>query len=540
MSEPNPKLTVFVGEEHVSVRAILNAVRRSAGPFLLVLPPSGLKHIEDQPLKVMLLECRAFNKDRHLVVASKDGRLLENAVREGWEVLKTVKQLKPMLKGHPSEAEALRAFSPVIWRQNIRSKLQAVGILSLPKMRIWGLLGISLCVFVFTFFKLLPSSEILIWPNQETGNFTTNVYLTTSGAVLPVSRDRVRILPLDLLTVHVDRTLTYDQISKNFTGTNAKMTVTVYNEGDESFSLRKGTRLLNQAGMKFRLRDDLILPPKFKMDARAEADPIDQYGEVVGARGNVPAGVKWDFPGLTESERKIVYARNVKPATGGTTSYVSVLTEEDIEGTPQHPGARQRLEQELLMVAKQQVEEEITNRNQLSGKHLIQLQRDELTITTFKDFALSEAFIGQNISSIPIQGGIDYTVVLYDDMALLTMLKEEILKRVPPGKTVMDDSLSKENMDVHVIAPWDDDLTWVKITADLTYNERYILNPITPNGATFGKYIRDNVAGKSIAEAYRIIKNLPEVSKAEIHVWPPWTRVLPEIGSSIAITEQQN
>jgi hypothetical protein len=292
--------------------------------------------------------------------------------------------------------------------------------------------------------------------------------------------------------------------------------------------------------MKFRLLEDLILPTKSKVTVRTEADPIDQYGEVLGARGNVPAGLKWDFPGLTESERKVVFGRNEKPATGGTTSYVNVLTTEDIEGTPQHPGARQRLEQELLMVAKQQVEEEITNRNQLSGKHFIQLQRDELTITIFKDFALSEAFVGQNISTIPIQGGIDYTVVLYDDMALLAMLQEEILKRVPPEKTVMEDSLSKENMDVHVIAPWDDDLTWVKITADLTYNERYILNPITPNGAKFGKYIRDNVAGKSLPEAYRIIKNLPEVSKAEIRVWPPWTPVLPEIGSSIAITEQQN
>ncbi len=540
MSELRNPITVFVGDEHLSVRTLLSVIRKTVGPFLCVLPPSGLKHIEDEPLRSLLFECRAFHRDRTLIMASKDLRLLEHAKREGWETVKTVKLLRPLLKGDLSEAEALRVFSPVIWRENIRTRLQSAGILALPKVRIWGMLALSIGIFVFTFFKLLPSSEIEIWPNQETQNFTTNVYLSTSGALLPVSSDHVRILPLRLLTVNVSRTLTYDQISKHFTGTNAKMGVTVFNDADEQYSLRKGTRLINQAGMKFRLQEDLILEPHSTIDTHVLADPIDQYGEVLGERGNVPANVKWDFPGLSETERKLVYARNERPATGGSTSYVNVLSKEDIEGSKQHPGARQRLEQELLMMAKQQIEEEITSANHLDGTHFIQLQRDALTKLTFQNFSLSEDFIGQNVATIPIQGSIEYTVVLYDENELRSMLAQEVMKRVPSEKSVQESSLVKENMNVHVIAPWADDLSWVKLTADLTYNQRFIINPITPSGAKFGKYIRDNVAGKSIPEAYRIIKNLPEVSKAKINVWPPWTLSLPEIGHSIVITEKRD
>lgn len=538
MSQLDQKLTVFVGEEHTSANSILNAVRRTAGSFLCVLPPTGLKHIEAEPLKSLLLECRAFNRDRRLLIATKDGRLLESAEREGWETIKTVKVLKPLLRGHPTEDEALRAFSPVIWRQNIRTKLQSAGILSLPKVRIWMLFSVSVCAFLYTFFKLLPSAEIFITPNQETGVFTTNMYLAVSGAHLPVAQNRVRLLPLTLLTLHVDRTLTYDQISKKFTGTNAHMMVTVFNDSDEVYSLRHGTRILNQAGMKFRLQDEVILEPHSKMDARAEADPIDQYGEVLGQRGNVPAGVKWYFPGLSERERTLVYARNAKPATGGTTSYVNVLTKEDIVGTPHNPGAKQRLEQELLMVARQQVSDEIESRNQLHGTELVLLQRDELTKVVYSNFSLSESFIGQNIATIPLQGSLDYTVMLYDENELLSMMRQEVLQRVPVDKTVLPSSISRENMDVHVIPPWDSDLQWVKLTASLTYNQRYILNPITPMGAKFAKYIRDNVAGKSSEEAFRIIRNLPEVSKVDISIWPPWTKSLPTIGSSITITEK--
>lgn len=539
MSPLEQKLTVFVGDDHTSANSILNAVRKTAGSFLCVLPPSGLKHIDTEPLKSLLLECRAFNRDRKLLMATKDGRLLESAEREGWETIKTVKGLKLLIKGQASEDEALRAFSPVIWRENIRTKLQTAGILSLPKVRIWMLFILSVGAFLYTFFKLLPSSEIFITPNQETGTFTTNMYLSVSGAHLPISQNHVRTLPLTLLTIHVDRTLTYDQISKKFTGTNAYMTVTIFNDADEPYSLRRGTRILNQAGMKFRLLDQVILDPHTKVDVRAEADPIDQYGEVLGQRGNVPGGVKWYFPGLSERERTLVYARNANPATGGTTSYVNVLTKEDIVGTPHNPGAKQRLEQELLMVARQQVSDEIENRNQLHGSQLVLLQREELTKVIFSNFALSESFIGQNIATIPLQGSLDYTVILYDENELLSMMRQEVLQRVPTDKTILPSSIARENMSVHVIPPWDSELSWVKITASLTYNQRYILNPITPTGAKFGKYIRDNVAGKSSAEAFRIIRNLPEVSKVEISLWPPWTKTLPEIGSSIAITEKE-
>lgn len=528
-------ITVLIADEHALGKTMGGLIRRTAGSVLLVVPPSGLKGFSgNTELAAWCRELRSLNRDRSLMLVTKHRALQQAAKAEGWQVVRGLKQLKLLLKNHPSEAAALRVYSPVFWREKIRTRLQFVGLLTLPRLRIWILFGVSVLLFLFIIIRLLPSAEVKIWPNIESENFTTNVFLVSSGAQIPVPPERVRTLRLYPLTVSLDRTITFDQISKNFTGENASITLTVFNDSDEEYSLRKGTRLANQAGMRVRMKEDLILSPHSKETLNLAMDALDQYGEVVGERGNVPAGVRWDFPGLTDAERKLVYARNEKKATGGKTSYTTVLSKDDITA------ARARLEQELLTAAKQMVSEEIESRNHAENASLIQLNYDELTKVTYKDFDLSENFVGQQVTSIPVRGSIEYTVLLYDDSRLLELLKGEVLSRNSPDRVVNLTSLTKDHLNTHVIAPWDDDLNWVKITADLSYTQRYLLSPITPSGAKFGKYIRDNVAGKTTKDAYRIIKNLPEVSKVEISLWPPWALTLPSIGSNIAVTEESD
>jgi|GEM_PF-384450 len=536
---PKQQFTIFIAQEGTAVSSILAAARRSVGAFIIVAPASYFSAIRDEEIRSCFRECKALNIDRRLTLACKDKRVLEIATEAEWETVSTVKALRLIVKGHPSAAPALRAFSPVSWSQDIRSQLQSAGILALPKTRIWSLFIVSGLVFLFVFLRLLPSATITLTPSQETQSFTTNVYLVASGALeLPVDPAKVRTLPMILLTVPLDRTITYDQISKEFTGTNASMTVTIYNNANEQYSLRKGTRIINQAGMVFRLQDPLIMGPKSSKSVVAEAESIDVYGEVLGERGNVPGGLKWEFVGLDEASKKLVFGRNEAPASGGKTAYETVLKKEDLIGALKRTGAKQRLEQELLSVAKQQAEDERLSINQLRGTNYVQLDYEELTKIMYKDFQLSEEFVGQHVSSVPVHGAIEYTIILYDENALLNLLSSEVYQRTPENTVVAESSLSRENIDLHVIAPWDDDFRWVKITADLSYNLRYVFDPITPVGASFGKHIRSNVAGKTVEEAYRVLRNLPEVATVQIRVWPPWSFTLPTLESNIVVKEQ--
>lgn len=525
-------ITVLVVDEHLSARDIADRIRKIAGPLLLVMPPGGFKQLASEEQERWFRELKSLNRDRTLILATKHGRTCSHAKAQGWQAVSSLKAFKLLAMKHPHFPEALRAFSPGFWRQQIRSQLQFIGLLSLPKIRIWTLLVTSICVFLFIFLKLLPSATIKVWPHHEADTFTANVFLLTSGAVLPVAKDRVRTLTLVPLAVQVDRTLSFDEISKDFTGTNAEVIITLINDSDERYSFRRDTRLVNQAGMVFKLKGDAIVPPHGQHDALAIAMPIDLYGEVVGERGNVPSGLKWDFLKLRDDERKLVYGRNGKPGTKGKTAYSSVLKTVDIVL------AQKKLEQELLSVAKQMTEEERQTRNEENGGSLTTLNYDELTLIRYSNFVLPSEFIGHSVTSVPVQGSIDYTVLLYDEAELLQLMKDEVLQHVTEDRVIVEESLVQANLNVHVIPPWDDAFHWVKVTADISYARRFLLNPITPSGARFGKYIRDNVAGKYRSDAERIIKNLPEVSRVEIRIWPPWAHALPSIGSNIDVEEQ--
>ena len=114
------------------------------------------------------------------------------------------------------------------------------------------------------------------------------------------------------------------------------------------------------------------------------------------------------------------------------------------------------------------------------------------------------------------------------------MLSKELRTHVGEGRRILEDSLTLDRLVAHVI-DYEDDFSWIKLTVDLTGSQQYILDPLSPTGALFAKKVREGVKGLSKEEAQRIVDNLPEVKKADVSVWPPWSGTLPSIASHIII-----
>jgi len=286
---------------------------------------------------------------------------------------------------------------------------------------------------------------------------------------------------------------------------------------------------MNQAGMVFRLSEQVFVDPGKEVTVPAVAEDVDLYNQIIGERGNVPANLRWDIPGLGPEERKVVYGTNKEPGQGGTTGYRTVLRKEDLEV------GRKRLEQELLANAKQLVEEEKILRNTRDRDARLEiLYYQELTKTAFSGFVLPTQFLGEPVTSVPIEGAIEYTVYAYDQRSILDLLKDELLSHVREGKELLTDTLTLDRLVVHVI-DYADDLSWIKLTVDLTGTERHILDPLSPTGAIFAKRLRELVKNLDKDEAIRIVKNMPEVDSVAISLWPPWRRTLPGIPSHITI-----
>ena len=356
-------LTVLIPQEGETWDAFARRLQSTEGDVLAILPAAeGMLPPADEKGVHMFFDACAELSER-VQVATLKRVFISLARSKGVRVIEHVRDVRFLLEGHPQAQETLRMLSPHVWRQQLRSRLQSVGLLSLPKLRVWILILVSGILLLFVLFRLLPSAEVRVWPSGDTISQTANIFLVQSGSVVDIPQ-RVRTLELIPLMVEVNRSITFDQISKNFIGTNARVPMAIINKSGEEYSLRKNSRLVNQAGMIFRIQEQVFIEAGEEITVLAVADDLDLYGEIIGDRGNVPAGLKWEFPGLAKEERMIVYGENRTEAKGGTMAYTSVLKEEDLTV------AKKQLRQELLVVANQMLDEERTLYN---SKHADQM-----------------------------------------------------------------------------------------------------------------------------------------------------------------------
>lgn len=520
--------TVLFPDEGEPLTSFEKRLADSNGEVIVLL--SGLEALllrEKDARKRLLNTCQKFST--RLRIASKQPLIIKGARERGVRVVSNSADLKKLLANHPQLDDALREFQPHIWRQQLRSQLQRMGLLSLPKLRIWALILVSVFLFGFVVFRLLPSAEILVWPQEETVSQTVNIFLAQPDAISELP-ERVRVIELLPMTVRADKTITFDQITREFIGSNAKTVMKIVNNSIEPYWLKAGSRLRNEAGMTFRIDNSIKVEAGGDTLVSAEADPVDVYGEILGDRGNVPQGLKWNFVALSPDEQKEVFAMNVEAGTGAISNYRTVLSEYDIDI------ARKQLESELLSEAKRLIEEQrdILNAADPEVQYDI-LYYDELTKTEFVDVTLPTDFIGAPVKTVPVEGSVVYTMYAYDSKKVLDMLSREVKSHVSDNRRLLEHTLTLDRLVTHVI-DYTDDFSWIKITVDLSGTEQHILDPLSPTGAVFAKKVRKAVKGLHKIEAQRIVNNFPEVKKAEVSVWPPWSRMLPGIPSSILIT----
>ncbi len=527
---PSTSITVLLPAESESWEAFTKRLLLSEGEVLIVLSGREEDLIAKPELRTHFFkECKKISQ--RLRIATKHPLLIAQARAQGIRVLDRTKFVKQMLAGHPQLSEALRVFSPHLWRQQLTSRMQRMGLLSMPRLRIYFLVGFSVVLFLFVVFRLLPSAEVRVVARQEPISQTMNIFLVQSGAIASLPA-RVHILPITTITVSTYHTITFDHISKEFIGKSAQGEITIVNTTGEDYSFRKGTRFSNQAGMVFRTQESSIIPAGKQVTVKVKADDLDLYNQIIGERGNVPAGVKWDVPGLSEQERKKVYGENRKPLAGGTTAYRTVLKEEDLEL------ARKKLEEELITASKELAEtKRVFLGNQLGTKDLKILDYPVLTKTSFSGVVLPTDLLGKDVPSITVQGGIVHTVYAYDREDILKLLASELQSHVRSGKRLLQSSIDNTHLDIRVI-DYNDDLSWIKLTVELLGTEEYILDPLSPDGALFGKRLRDKIAGMPYNDALKIVKNMQEVDNVEISVWPPWSGSIPSIPAHISIDPQ--
>ncbi len=394
-----------------------------------------------------------------------------------------------------------------------------------------SLIIVSLLILVTITYIALPGATIALTPKSDVIETHVNVTLADiESNRAELDTHPVNTIPSYTMVKRIQKVFTYSATGKDFKGTNATGTITILNEADNSWPLVAKTRFQTGDGLVFRIANPVVVPQATtdapgKLDVTVVADELDDYGQVMGERGNIQPS-KFFLPGLSGENQKKLYAESTQPFTGGATLVIQTITAEDIEA------ARAKMESDLKNSAEAELQAYVKERNDSQKTNLELLKGGTAIETSDPVIEIPSGLEGQKLESFEVHGEIVASGTSYNRDDLLSILKTELKLKKNPQKRLY--KIDEESLSYRIV---DNDKTSkkIKITATIKGVEEYEISPDKENGQRLIKKIKEHILGKEVLEAELYIQNLPEIDKVVIESWPAWSPTIPSIPDNIKI-----
>lgn len=199
-----------------------------------------------------------------------------------------------------------------------------------------GLVGLSLIIILAVVFVILPSAEVTIYPKSEPVTRDMEVSASTNTN----EPDPMRlIMPAQKFEETLEAKEKFLSQGKKEVGNKARGTVKIYNFTGQPINLRANTTVLTAGNRNYVLTSDIILlkPTRYLDPKTKEIDlsSLDAAVEVVASEGgesyNLPAGSRMEITNQVFGSRpQLLYAKTDSAISGGTSRYLSVVSQEDI------------------------------------------------------------------------------------------------------------------------------------------------------------------------------------------------------------------
>lgn len=390
---------------------------------------------------------------------------------------------------------------------------------------------VSVTMLLVIFYVALPGATIYLTPESNVLEASANVTLADAdfNASELDTHPSHTIASYEVETF-ASITIDYDATGELFSGKNATGTITLINEADHTWDLVAFTRLQSPDGVVFRTQQFVSVPAAVDelhgtLDVYVVADEFDAYGDVIGDRGNLEAGIHFILPGLRVSSQAILYGENYEPLSGGETIVTKYVTTEDLDA------AYLRVESELNNIIESALQQEVVRLNEEADSDLDLLVGDFAFDVGDVSIDLPD-FEGDEMESFQVAGTMEVSGLAYNHDELVNILRNELKLRKSPEKQLQSIDESSLYYDVFEI---DDSTKKIKITATIKGVEEYVLDPLEESGARLVKKIKDHIAGKSVSEAEEYIQNLSEINTVDIKSWPVWAPTIPSVQENIKI-----
>lgn len=412
-------------------------------------------------------------------------------------------------------------------RKKKKKYMTEISIVTPSKPALITLVTLTVFLFVGIAYIALPGATIYLLPASSRIEQPVNVTLldyeknaSELSSHVPQIIASFRIAPPEITKI-----LSFPATGKQFQGQNASGKITIFNESTHPWPLVTQTRFQTEDGLVFRIQQPITVPrakagATGTLEAIVTADSFDASGQIIGGRGNIgPA--RFFLPGLKNPEnRKMMYALNKEPFSGGVTKVIKSVSEDDIKA------AREMAKKEISATAKDELKNFLAAQNAERHTSLTLMTDPRTVILSEPKTEIVGSPQGKEIETFEVKASVEISGVAVNMGELLNVMKNEMEMRKTPEKkivSIVEDSLTYRIFEI------DHDKGKIRLTATLRGIEQYDLNPESETGEALIKKIKDHIAGKNIDDATFYMQNLPEIDRVEIKSWPFWAPTLPTV-----------
>lgn len=380
---------------------------------------------------------------------------------------------------------------------------------------LWVFLVLAVISALAVFFVVLPKADIVITPKSE--NLVRELEITFAESIKEVDAVRL-VIPALKVSQTLEAQGKFQSQGKKSVGNPSSGSVKIYNFTGSPINLKANTTTLKVGSKSYSLNSDVVLLPqtKYKNATTKEVDEasLAEAMEITAVEGgedyNIPAGTRIEISNqVFGSQPQVLYAKAYTAITGGTTRYLSFVSDQDIT----------EAQESLRVKALAGLNEEL----QKSGAVLIE-KSYTYEVTEFKTDKPSGTQTPNFEASLKlkIQG--------------LTFKTEDLQKVVSErvGQTL---SLNKE-----LSLPSESKIEPKVKTLDLS-TAYGVLSTRFEGKAWYKLELNDlskDLVGKSPEEVNSIISKGLEVERVDITLAPSWQKQMPWWKNKIEVSTQKN
>jgi hypothetical protein len=383
---------------------------------------------------------------------------------------------------------------------------------------VWLIMSMTLLLFIFHF--AVSKTIITITPQISIRPISTNIVFTqASGSLLSAKNT----LALKKITIPVTYSMKFqlETVDPNST-TNARGTITIYNELPTAQALKPQTRFITLDGIVFRSINWINVPPARSINGITEMGSIDvevmaavrdDAGGIIGEKWNIAQGVDFTIPGLKFNRDKI-YAKSKTDFSGWEAPRIHIVAEDEIKKITG------LLKEQLHRVARNSLQKNLDEKKESSGDDFALFIGDWVSFTGETYDIISWQKYGDFAEEIEMRGSVTVNALAYDKKSTIAYLTDIFHDGLLSG-TDREVAIHTDTLRISSIVSRSPDDATIKATMEMNTS---IAHDFEDPRNQITHFLKVSIAGITKDAAVTKLLNTWHVKDVSISSYPFWNR----------------